>query len=74
MAKALLIQFCNSNCILCAYITLSSTSNGNIVEWLECLYLLCKCSLILLSPFVLAQLEENTFDDGNASYVLFYNV
>ena len=26
----------------------------------ECLYLLCKCSLILLSTFALAQLEEIT--------------
>jgi len=26
----------------------------------ECLYLLCKCSLILLSPFALAELEEIT--------------
>jgi len=35
MAKALLRQFCNSNCIhLCEHITLSSSSNVNIVEWL----------------------------------------
>ena len=35
MAKALLRQFCNSNCIhVCEYITLSSSSNVNIVAWL----------------------------------------
>ena len=35
MAKALLGQFCNSNCIhRCPHITLSSGSNVNIVEWL----------------------------------------
>ena len=34
-AKTLLELFCNSNCIhLCSYITLSSSSNENIVEWL----------------------------------------
>ena len=61
MAKALLRQFCNSNCIhLCAHIMLSSTTNGNIVEWLVSIWLLCKCSFILLSPFALAQLEEIT--------------
>jgi len=64
MEQALLRQFCNSNCIhLCAHITLSSTSNVkvNIVEWLvSTAYLLCKCSLILLSTFALAQLEEIT--------------
>jgi len=50
----------NSNFIdLCAHITLNSASNANIVEWL-CPYLLCKCSLILLSPFTLAQREEIT--------------
>ena len=39
MAKALLREFCNSNCIhLCAYITLSYTSNANIVEWLVSVY------------------------------------
>ena len=35
MTKALLRQFCNSNCIhVCEYITLSSSSNVNIVAWL----------------------------------------
>jgi len=34
-AKTLLGLFCNSNCIhLCSHITLSSSSNVNIVEWL----------------------------------------
>jgi len=35
MAKALLGLFCNSNCIhLCPHMTLSSSSNVNLVEWL----------------------------------------
>jgi len=34
-AKTLLGLFCNSNCIhFCLHITLSSSSNVNIVEWL----------------------------------------
>jgi len=34
-AKTLLGLFCNSNCIhLCSHITLSFSSNMNIVEWL----------------------------------------
>jgi len=34
-AKTLLGLFCNSNCIhLCSHITLSFSSNSNIVEWL----------------------------------------
>jgi len=34
-AKTLLGLLCNSNCILlCSHITLSSSSNVNIVEWL----------------------------------------
>jgi len=34
-AKTLLGLFCNSNCIhVCSFITLSSSSNVNIVEWL----------------------------------------
>ena len=34
-AKTLLGLFCNSNCThLCAHITLSSSSNVNVVQWL----------------------------------------
>jgi len=57
-AKTLLGLFCNSNCIhLCSHITLSSSSNVNLLSG-SCLSLLCDCSLVLLSPLPLAQLVE----------------
>jgi len=75
MAKALLGEFCNSNCIhLYAYITLSSTSNANIVEWLVSAIpaMLVFADSALTICFGSAR-RDNTFD-GNAFYVLFYNV
>jgi len=55
MAKALLGQFCNSNCIyLCPHSTSSSSSNLNIVVWLVRLCLMCESSLVLLLLFPLA--------------------
>jgi len=60
MTKALLRQFCSSNCVhLCAHITLSSISKVNIAEWLASVPAEQKfvdCALTTC----LAQLEEIT--------------
>ena len=66
MAKALLRQFCNSNCIhLCPHVTLSSSSNVNIVEWLVAMPVVeVFFGSALLSPFPLSEREEIALSKG----------
>ena len=59
-AKPLLGLFCNSNYILhCSHITLSSSKNVNIVEWLVSMPAV-RLFLVLLSPLPIAKLAEVT--------------
>jgi len=67
MAKALMGQFCNSSCraVGCAYTTLNSISNVNIVEWLV--------SIPAAQVFVGSALELQASDKRRASDKYIHN-
>ena len=72
MAKVLLRQFCNSNCIhLYEHITLSSSSKVNIVEWLASIPAVQVLVHSALAICFGSEWSDNTFD-GNAFCVAYF--
>ena len=64
-AKALLGIFWNSNCIhRCTHITLSSSSNVNIVEWLVSMPAVRECVGSALTISFGLTMRDCTFDMG----------